>query len=102
LRRQWKNKRGGAFPPSDCTAQTLRFETAELLHKIGAFHESDVRKVQVTEDLVLEATRSLLVWTRQVQTARVAAQAFLVVMIVIVQRRRFCNTKHKLVHTNSH
>jgi hypothetical protein len=34
LWRQWENKRGGAFPPGDCTAQTLRFETAELLHEV--------------------------------------------------------------------
>ena len=94
LWRQWENKRGGAFPPGDCTAQTLRFETAELLHEVRAFHERDVREVEVTQDLVLEATRPLLVRARQVQAARVAAQTFLVVMVVIIQRRRFCNTQH--------
>lgn len=88
--RQWEYKRRRAFPPGNCTAETLRLETAELLHKIGAFHERDVREVEVTQDLVLEATCPLLVRARQIQAAGVAAQTFLVVVVVVVQWGRFC------------
>lgn len=92
---QREDKSGGAFPPSHSTAQTLRLETAELLHEVRAFHEGDVREVEVTQDLVLEATRPFLVRARQVQTTRIAAQTFLVIVVVIIQWRRFCNTQHK-------
>lgn len=100
--RQWENKCRRAFPPGDGTAQTLRLETAELLHKIGAFHERHVREVEVTQDLVLEATRPLLVRARQVQAAGVATQTFLVVVVVIVQRGRFCTQIGPQSHPQSH
>lgn len=58
------------------------------MHEVRALHERYVSEVQVAQYLVLEASGALLVRTRQVEPARVAAEAFLVVVVVIVQRRR--------------
>lgn len=47
--------------------------------------------MEVAQDLVLEAPRALLIRAGQIEAARVAAQAFLVVVVVVVQGRRLCN-----------
>jgi hypothetical protein len=46
--------------------------------------------VQAAEDLILEASRSFLARTRQIDSARVAPQTFLVVVIVFVDAGRLC------------
>jgi hypothetical protein len=68
----------------------LGFKAAQLLHEIRALHQGHVGKVQVAEDLILEASRSFLARTRQIDSARVAPQTFLVVVVVVVDAGRFC------------
>lgn len=58
------------------------------MHEIRALHERYVSEVEVAQYLVLEAASALLVRTRQVESARVAPQTFLVIVVVIVQGRR--------------
>lgn len=90
MRRKWKDECGAALAAGDGTAERLRLEAPELLHEIGRLHQSHVGKVQVAEDLILEATGALLAGTRQVDAAGVTAQAFLVVNVVVVDTRRLC------------
>ncbi|MFN9898969.1 MAG: hypothetical protein ACK55Z_09295, partial [bacterium] len=78
LRRQREDQGGGALAPCHGAAQALRLEIAQLLHKIRALHERHVRKVEVAEDLVLEAACPLLVGPGEVHAATVALQALLV------------------------
>lgn len=53
LRRQREYQRRRTFAPGDRTAQRLRLEAAQLLHKIGALHQCDVGEMQVAQNLVL-------------------------------------------------
>lgn len=46
--------------------------------------------MEVAKDLILEATGALLTGARQVDTAGVTAEAFLVVDVVVVDTRRLC------------
>lgn len=50
--------------------------------------------MEVAKDLILEATGALLTGARQVDTAGVTAEAFLVVDVVVVDTRRLC-----IIHT---
>ena len=81
---------GAALASGHGTSERLRFKSAQLLHEIRALHQGHVGKVQVAEDLILEASRSFLARTRQIDSARVAPQTFLVVVIVVVDAGRFC------------
>lgn len=90
LRRQGEDEGGGALPAGDGAAEALRLEGTQLLHEVRALHQGHVGEVQVAQDLVFEAARPLLVRPGEVEPARVAPQAFLVVVVVVVQWRRLC------------
>jgi len=60
-----------------------RYVTGAQFFYIENFIKGHVGKVQVAEDLILEASRSFLARTRQIDSARVAPQTFLVVVIVV-------------------
>lgn len=91
LRGQRENERRGWFSSGDGAPQRLRLERTQLLHEVRALHQSHVSEVQVAEYLVLEATRTFLVGARQVEAAGIATEAFLVVVVVVVQRWWLCN-----------
>lgn len=94
LRRERENERRAALASCDGTAERLRLEAPQLLHEVGRLHESHVGKMEVAKDLILEATGALLTGARQVDTAGVTAEAFLVVDVVVVDTRRLC-----IIHT---
>ena len=64
LRWKGKNERGGAFPSSHSTSQTLRLEVSKLLHEIWTLHQSHIRKMEIAKDLIFESSRSFLIGAR--------------------------------------
>jgi len=86
LRRQREYERGGAFPSGHGTTERLRFEAAQLLHEIRALHQGDVGEMEITEYVIFEPSGPFLVRAGQVHSARVAAQTFFVVVLVVVQQ----------------
>lgn len=93
LRWQREYERGGAFPSGHGATERLRFEAAQLLHEIRTLHKGHVGKVQITQYVILEPPGPFLVRAGQVHSARIAAQAFLVVVLVVVQQRSFCKQR---------
>ncbi len=101
MRRKREDERGATLSPGDGTAERLRLEAAQLLHKIRRLHEGDVGEMEVAKDLVLEAARPLLAGARQVDAASVATEALLVVDVVVVDARRLCIVKTTKQHHKS-
>ena len=74
----------GALPSRHGATETLGFEVPQLLHEVAGLHQGHVSEVEVTEDLVLEPSRSLLVGSGQIQATTVTLETLLVVVTVLV------------------
>ena len=73
--------------PGHRAAEALRLEVPQLLHEVTGLHQGHVSKVKVAENLIFEPSRSLLVWSSQIETATVTLETLLVVVAVLVSYR---------------
>lgn len=96
LRRKGKDQGGGALAACHSTAEALRLKTAKLLHEVRALHQCDVREVKITQDVILEPAGPFLVGPGQVQTARIAPETFLVIVVVVVDGGLLCKKEEDL------